>query len=45
MGATYLLILIGEFIDGSIAIVILTIYRITWSILFSTDIQYSAFVS
>ncbi|CAD8192186.1 unnamed protein product [Paramecium octaurelia] len=45
MGATYLLVLIGEYLDGIITLVNLSIFRIAWAIVYSTQIQVSAIVS
>ncbi|CAD8081102.1 unnamed protein product [Paramecium primaurelia] len=45
MGATYLLVLIGEYLDGIITLVNLSVFRIVWAIAYSTQIQMSAIVS
>ncbi|CAD8084054.1 unnamed protein product [Paramecium sonneborni] len=45
MGATYLLVLIGEYIDGMITLVNLSVFRIGWAIAYSSQIQMSAIVS
>lgn len=45
MGATYLLVLIGEYLDGVISIVNLSIFRIVWAYTYSSEIQISAIIS
>ncbi|CAD8116860.1 unnamed protein product [Paramecium sonneborni] len=45
MGATYLLVLIGEYLDGIITLINLSIFRIGWAIVYSSQIQISAIVS
>lgn len=38
MAATYLLILIGEFVDGAITLINLSLFRIIWAANFSSTI-------